>query len=59
MSSKKEQTTIIMDGELLRLIRNQAAEEDRSLGFIVEKMAKMYFKVKVVEAGKEVTRNVD
>lgn len=59
MSSKIKYTSIGMDGELLQRIRDQAAEEKRSLGFIIEKMTKKYFKVKVVEAGKEGTRNAD
>lgn len=59
MSSKIKYTSIGMDGELLQLIRNQAAEEHTSLGFIIEKMTRVYFRVKVVEAGKEGPRHAD
>lgn len=59
MSRGKKYTSIGMDGELLQRVRDEAERERRSLGFIFEKMTKAYFRIKGVEAGKEVTRNAD
>lgn len=57
MSSKKEYTSIGMDGELLRLIRKEAKHKERSLGWVVEEMAKAYFHV--AETGRGVALNAD
>lgn len=46
MSSKLSYTTIGMDEKWLQRIRYQAKAERRSLGFIIEKMARVYFQVK-------------
>lgn len=58
MSSKLSYTTIGMDDEWLQRIRAQAKAESRSLGFIIERMARVYFQVKG-KREKGVARNAD